>query len=354
MSIIRLIILVQALFTFFIAGGMFFKDNSIRNRSIALFSVLFGFEILYFLFGTSKIGSLYPFFRVRFYFSLGVLYGPLLYFHFKSILNQKLKISAKDLIHFIPLVALNIYMFNLIIMPIDERIIYYTNRDNFYNCVIYLNYFRSAHQIVYGVILLNLFKKHSKAIEINTKFYLGSLSIIYFTSTIVISLLVFFANSWRDFSSYYLLNNIIVFLIAYVLYEDPKFFRDIKKKYKHSNLSNKEIIKLKEELILLFKNELPYLNKQLNIDYLATKLNTKPHYLSQTFTREIKENFNDFVNRYRIEYSKNLLTSLEYKNLKIEAIAEESGFNNKVTFYKAFSKFENTTPSKFRKSNQKV
>ncbi len=38
-----------------------------------------------------------------------------------------------------------------------------------------------------------------------------------------------------------------------------------------------------------------------------------------------------------------------YSNYKIEAIALESGFNNKVTFYKAFSKFTNQTPSAFRK-----
>ena len=74
MSIIRLLLLIQALFTLFIAGGMFFKDTSVKNRSIAIFSVLFGLEILYFLFGTSKAGPLYPELRVRFYFSLGIVY----------------------------------------------------------------------------------------------------------------------------------------------------------------------------------------------------------------------------------------------------------------------------------------
>jgi AraC-like DNA-binding protein len=354
MSIIRLIILIQALFTLFIAGGMFFKDNSIKNRSIAIFSVLFGLEILYFLFGTSKAGLLYPELRVRFYFSLGILYGPILYIHFNSILDNTFKLRIEHFLHFIPLILLNIYMVDSIMMSTEERISYFNNRDIFFNYIMPLNYFRSAHQILYGIILLWLFKKYNKTIEINTKFYLGSLSLLYFTSTIIISLLVFFANTWRDFSLYYLLNNFIVLLIAYVLYKDPKFFKEIKKKYAHSNLSSKEIKKLKEKLLTLFVDELPYLNKQLNIDYLATKLDTKPHYLSQTFTNEIKENFNDFVNRYRIEYSKKLLKSSEYKNLKIEAIAEEAGFNNKVTFYKAFSKFESTTPSKYRKSYLKL
>ena len=354
MSIIRLIIFIQALFTLFIAGGMFFKESSVKNKSIGTFAVLFGFEILYFLFGTSKVGLLYPELRVRFYFSLGIIYGPILYLHFKSILDKNFTLNKNYFLHFIPLILLNFYMKDSIMMSTEERISYFDNRDIFLNYIMPLNYFRSAHQIVYGIVLLYVFKKYSKIIEIHTKFYLGSLSIIYFTSTIVISLLVFFANSWRDFSIYYLLNNFIIFLIGYVLYENPKFFQEIKKKYAHSNLSHREIVQLKESLLILFEHELPYLNKQLSIDYLADKLNTKPHYLSQTFTGELKENFNDFVNRYRIEYSKNLLKSSEYQHLKIEAIAEESGFNNKVTFYKAFSKFENTTPSKFRKSHQKM
>ena len=354
MSIIRLILLIQALFTLFIAGGIFFKENSIKNKSIAVFAVLFGFEILYFLFGTSKAGLIYPELRVRFYFSLGVIYGPILYLHFKSILEKNFTLHKSYFLHFIPLILLNIYMMDSIMMSTEERISYFDNRDIFFNYIMPLNYFRSAHQIVYGVILILLYKKHQKEVEVNTKFYVGSLSLLYFTSTIVISLLVFFANTWRDFSLYYLLNNFIIFLIGYVLYENPKFFQEIKKKYAHSNLSHREIVQLKENLLVLFEHELPYLNKQLSIDYLANKLNTKPHYLSQTFTAELKENFNDFVNRFRIEYSKSLLKSSEYQHLKIEAIAEESGFNNKVTFYKAFSKFENTTPSKFRKSHQKM
>lgn len=350
MNFLRVFILFQALFTLFVAGGLYFRGNSVKYKSLGLFTILVSLEIFYFLYGTSKIADAYPELYGRYYFSAGAMYGPLLYFHFKSILDKDYKLTPKSLIHLIPLIGLNIYMFNLLIMPTSERIIYYTNENNFYNCVIYLNYFRCIHQITYGILLIDLYKKHKNRIKVNTKFYLSGLSIIYFSSTIIISFLVSFANSWRDFSIYYLLNNFIVFIIAYVLYKDPKFFRDIKNKYTHSSINKKQLLALKEKISTLFKEEKPYLNKQFNIDSLAKRLDSKSAYLSQTFTTEFKENFNDFVNRYRIEYSKKLLKSSEHENLKIEAIAEESGFNNKVTFYKAFSKFENTTPSKYRKA----
>lgn len=353
MSFIRVFILLQALFTFLIAGGLFFKGNTLKYRSLAIFTIIFGIEISYFLYGTSKVAILYPEFYGRFYFSIGLLYGPLLYFHFISILNKSYKLAGKNLIHFIPVIGLNIYIFNLIIMPTDERVIYYSNEYNFYNFIIYLNYFRCFHQVIYSIILIHLFKEYKKQLEVKIKFYLGALTIIYFSSTVIISFLVSFANTWRDFSLYYLLNNSIIFIIAYVLYKDPKFFRDIKDKYEHSTISKKELLKLKEKIQVLFNEEKTYLNKQLSIDYLAKILNSKSHYLSQTFTTEFNESFNDFVNRYRIEYSKKLLKSSKHNNLKIEAIAEEAGFNNKVTFYKAFSKLENTTPSKYRKHIKK-
>ena len=349
MNVLRLFILLQALFTLFIAGGLFFKYNTVKNKSIGVFSVLFSLEIFYFLYGTSKIAGSYPELYGRYYFSAGLMYGPIFYIHFKSFIQNEYKFKLIDFWHFFPLLIFNIYVFDLSIMSNTERIEYYNNIENFYNHILPLNYFRAIHQIIYGIILSRFFLINKNKLSVNSKFYLGGLSFIYIIITIVISLLILFANSWRDFSLYYLISTSVVFLIAFLLYKDPKFFKALKLKYEYSQLTNSEMVLLKDKIELLFKTETVYLNSNLTIGDLARQLNTKSHHLSQTFTKEIQENFNDFVNKYRIEYSKTLLKSSKHKNLKIEAIAEESGFNNKVTFYKAFSKFEGTTPSKYRK-----
>lgn len=344
------VLFFQFLVTLFISGGLFFKEHSLKNKTIAIYFFLFSIEILYFLYALSGIYKIYPQFHGRFYFSLGLLYGPLLFFHFKTITNNKKQFFLKDLLHFIPLIVLNISMLDIILMSDVERLNYFDNQENFYSRIMNLNYARAIHQIFYGIIFISFFIKNKAKLDINKKFYLGGISIIYFVTTIAITLLTLFASGWKDFAWYYLLCNTFIFLIGYVLYTDPKIFKKIKKKYEHSNLSTSEMMRLKLDIEKLFLDKKPYLNNSFNVDVLANELNTKPNYISQTFTETFKENFNDFVNRNRIKYAKTLLKDENYKHLKIEAIAQESGFNNKVTFYKAFSKFENTTPSVYRKN----
>lgn len=95
-----------------------------------------------------------------------------------------------------------------------------------------------------------------------------------------------------------------------------------------------------------------FLNNDLSIDSLANTIEEKPYHVSKTFSAYIHEGFSDYVNKQRIEEAKKMLKDPTYKKYKIEAIAFECGFNNKVSFYKAFAKFTNVTPAKFRKSKK--
>ncbi|NVK52102.1 MAG: helix-turn-helix transcriptional regulator [Flavobacteriaceae bacterium] len=349
----NLFLLTLSLLTLFIAGGLYFKEQKLKNLSISIFTLLFGLEILYFISGTTEMALAFPYIRGRFYFSIGFLYGPILLFHFQSIILGKTKIERKDFLHFLPLIVLNVSMLDIIMMSTVERNSYFENVDNFFNRIIYLNYARSAHQILYAVLLIRLFFKYKPAIDVNKKFYLGAFSIIYIITTVVISLLTVFASGWQDFKMYYTLCTLLVLIIGYILYTEPNFFKAIKIKYQNSGISEVDLEKIRLKIQHLFAEKHTYLDNNLTIDSLATLLDVKKHHVSQMFTNIQKENFNDFVNRHRVEYAKSLLKDKNFKQYKIEAIAQEAGFNNKVTFYKAFSKFTNTTPSLYRKELSK-
>lgn len=56
-------------------------------------------------------------------------------------------------------------------------------------------------------------------------------------------------------------------------------------------------------------------------------------------------NLNNYLNRLRVEYSVKLIK--ENKNFSIEAIAKESGFNSRTTFYRAFYKQFGMTPTEY-------
>ena len=62
-------------------------------------------------------------------------------------------------------------------------------------------------------------------------------------------------------------------------------------------------------------------------------------------------NFTDFVNHYRIQEAKNALVDAKYSNYTIESIGYACGFNSKATFYRAFLKFTNRSPTQYRLEN---
>ena len=123
----------------------------------------------------------------------------------------------------------------------------------------------------------------------------------------------------------------------------------IEKKTESLDSNKKEVIK--KAAVAVMQTEKPYLNSKLTIHELAKLVGTNSKYLSSILNSEFKMNFVSFVNKYRIEDSKNLLISEENKNLTIEAIAEMAGFNSKSAFNNAFKILTKETPSSFRKKH---
>ena len=61
-------------------------------------------------------------------------------------------------------------------------------------------------------------------------------------------------------------------------------------------------------------------------------------------------NFFQFINKYRVEEAVEILKKSKYKEHKMMSIAYDVGFNNKVTFNKAFKAEMNMTPGVFLKT----
>lgn len=90
-------------------------------------------------------------------------------------------------------------------------------------------------------------------------------------------------------------------------------------------------------------------NPNLTLTILAKELKVRPHLISQLLNDNLNKNFSLFINEYRIHEAKRIMAS--EGNLKIEVIAEMCGFNSTSTFYSAFKKITNTTPSKYLNSS---
>jgi len=92
----------------------------------------------------------------------------------------------------------------------------------------------------------------------------------------------------------------------------------------------------------------PFLESEITINRLADLLGTSIHKLSQVINEEHNRNFFDFINYYRINEVKKLLSDSTIDDFKIESIAYDCGFNSKSSFYAIFKKHTHLTPTEYR------
>lgn len=101
------------------------------------------------------------------------------------------------------------------------------------------------------------------------------------------------------------------------------------------------------ELNRIMEKDKPYLNPELTLNDLAEKLELSPRELSFILNSEFKLNFFNFINTFRINEAKHILSE-KTNNKTILEILYEVGFNNKSAFNRVFKEFTGFTPTEFR------
>jgi AraC-like DNA-binding protein len=94
--------------------------------------------------------------------------------------------------------------------------------------------------------------------------------------------------------------------------------------------------------------EQKFLDPLMSLEKLAEELTMSTSHLSKLINGYSGQNFPDFINELRVNQAKKLLSDPEFSRYTIVAIGLECGFNSKSTFYAAFRKFADQTPSEFR------
>ena len=98
---------------------------------------------------------------------------------------------------------------------------------------------------------------------------------------------------------------------------------------------------------LMIKEQV-YTKSDITVDYLSKQLSSNTKYISKAIKEETGMNFNTFINTFRIEEAKKLLRDKISSTWSLDAVAEQSGFNNTTSFFQAFKKNTGLTPSAFR------
>jgi AraC-like DNA-binding protein len=145
-------------------------------------------------------------------------------------------------------------------------------------------------------------------------------------------------------------------IIADEIIDEKKIDLEIIDKGQEKEIKNSEPIVLSDKIIKnltirieLFEKELGFLDKKVNINDLAKKLNSNSKYLSlylNKYGKGIK--FNEYINELRVNYIvKQITKNPKMTNYTIESLADEAGFNNATTFANAFKSKLGVLPSEY-------
>ena len=113
-------------------------------------------------------------------------------------------------------------------------------------------------------------------------------------------------------------------------------------------LPAEEMLLRRTQLSAFMDNEKPWLDPELTLSILAEQLQLNTSQLSYLVNNGFTQNFNDFVNTYRVEEVKRKMAMSDFQHLSLLGIAFESGFNSKATFNRAFKKLTGNAPSNYK------
>jgi AraC-like DNA-binding protein len=119
------------------------------------------------------------------------------------------------------------------------------------------------------------------------------------------------------------------------------------KKYQKSSLTEELSGIVFQEISHFIHQHKLYLDSELSLSQLALQSGFSKHHLSQAINQCANKTFFDFINFLRVDHAK-LLLQTENK-MNILQVSVEAGFNSRSSFYNAFKKHTDLTPSQYKK-----
>ena len=106
--------------------------------------------------------------------------------------------------------------------------------------------------------------------------------------------------------------------------------------------------RLQKQIVQKIVVEKKYRDRNYSAKVLATDLDTNTRYISAVVNVRFHKNYSEYINSYRIEEARALLTDKRYILNTMEDISDMVGFSNRQSFYAAFYRFYGITPRQYR------
>jgi AraC-like DNA-binding protein len=297
------------------------------------------------------------------------LAAPTLYFYVKSLLYADFVFSRKDLLHFIPLALFPVLIAALYLSLGEEgRELGITQFGLLYSNPIYQVHLwvRNILYVGYGVaclLLLVRYKEELKQrysnIENIDMFWLtmlvGGFLMIWFWVFISYLITLFSSSMWLGnvigisgnvFNAIFV-NALVVYSMAHVTIGYTLNPAEEKvEPGEHKEVDNIDPGIMEKLNQLMLEREL-FLDPDLTLEQLADITGISARKISSAINRTGKQNFFDYINNFRVKKAADILKNSNAKLSMLDVMAD-AGFNSKSTFYRAFKKITNMTPTEYQ------
>jgi AraC-like DNA-binding protein len=276
------------------------------------------------------------------------LVAPVLYIYFCTIFKTQYKITFKVIYHAIPFLLIFAYIFSEIIIQRKLRYV-------FYPTAIYLISFLFAQNIIYYFLILKELKKVNSERKEKSKLNLFRILLLSTISLFLLKSVIFIIWNILKYTEICIFITGIFFIVVFIIVNFMVLFSLNNPdaltgtlKYQGNLLSEEELSAYLSSINTSLDENKLFTNPQISLLRLSKNLRISEKLLSQVINQASGLNYNDFINKFRINYALEMIK--KEKSKKILEIAYECGFNSKTTFNTAFKKFTGVTPSQFREN----
>ncbi len=312
------------------------SGKRLSNRLLSILLLVLSFRI-----GKSVFLEFTVDLDVKFIFvglALMTILGPIYFFFAKACLDKSFRFRPILSLHFLPGLLGSVFGIWLNQARVESLPMI---------VLLMLFIFYYGHFLGYLLITQRLTRSHQgdpdlKASVTMLRLMTGGLFIIWFAYVL---------NLFDDLIPYVAgpaLYSVVVYWISFRMIKAGHLQKIGQEKYKTTPVSDEQVAVVFSKVLEMVDHQKGFLDAELSLKKLSQHLHVSSQVLSMVINKESGLNFNAFVNRYRIEEAKVLLSDRNLMNRTISSIANEVGFNSISSFNAAFKKQTGQTPLDFR------
>ena len=297
-----------------------------------------------------------------------LLKGPTLYLYVCAITQQSFKFQQQHLLHLIPAALCIAWLLFFQLDSYDLRFWTYDNKQRI-RLVNAVWYFVKLMPLLYIAIALGALRTYRIQLKNQYSYFsttepgwLTILTIGFLFSwslTFIVHITAQFvhpsiADSFGIVENYVMLiliNALFIYSVVYahkLLITTPAV--EVIKEKIDEKLPNTAILQVQRGMEV----EKLFLKHNLNIEQFSKRIDLPAKDVSAVINRHYDTNFFEFINKYRVEEAKRLLSDPEYASITILDILLQAGFNSKSAFHRFFTRLVGMSPTEFRKQIQSV